>query len=163
MTAEKLFLQTHITALISLNPNFLLEGNQLILLYVEFPHIFFIGHLIALLKTTGSGGFINLYDFHDHQLLDSVDLFRGSRIHGIHPAPNNNRTAAVFGGKRLALIEIEQDNTHLQCSKHRYNRKFVKMELMKAYLHNKVISNFPQVDSEEIMGRKRLDPRCEDC
>lgn len=61
-------------------------------------------------KTAGCGGFINLYDFDSNELLESLDIFRGSRIHGIQYSPQN-RTAIVFGGKLLALVAFNDSGT----------------------------------------------------
>nr|CAH0107907.1 unnamed protein product [Daphnia galeata] len=83
--AKKLYLQTHVTALCTVEPHFLLEG---------------------------CGGFINLYDFDSNELLESLDIFRGSRIHGIQYSPQN-RTAIVFGGKLLALVAFNDSGTAL--------------------------------------------------
>lgn len=54
----------------------------------------------------GYGGFLNIYSLNSTHLLDSIDLFRGSRIHGIRSAPHEDQVI-VFGGKHIAILRVE--------------------------------------------------------
>lgn len=105
---EKLILQTHITALQTVDLHFLLEG------FSSFQNTAVIlddNNFFCIL--TGSGGFLKLYNLQEFQLLDTVDLFHGSRIHGIRSLPNH-KDVVVFGGKQMALIELlnTSDSNH---------------------------------------------------
>jgi hypothetical protein len=53
-----------------------------------------------------------LYDFNSNKLLESLDIFRGARIHGIQYSLQN-RTLIVFGGKLLALVSFNDSETTL--------------------------------------------------
>lgn len=55
--------------------------------------------------TIGCGGFLNVYSLFSTRLLDSVDLFRGSRIHAIRSTSSGGEII-VFGGKHVALVNL---------------------------------------------------------
>ena len=54
----------------------------------------------------GSGGFLNLYDVKSNQLLESVNLFRGARIHGIRIS-QSEKLIFVYGGKKVSVLDIQ--------------------------------------------------------
>lgn len=80
---KKLHLQTHVTALCIVKPHFLLEG---------------------------CGGFLNLYNLDSNELLESLDIFRGARIHGIQYS-SHNETVVAFGGKLLAVVTLNRSQS----------------------------------------------------
>lgn len=49
---------------------------------------------------------MNVYSLFSTRLLDSIDLFRGSRIHGIRSTSSEGGTI-VFGGKHVALVNLD--------------------------------------------------------
>ena len=105
---EKLYLQTHVTALCSIEPNLLIEGNDFCRRRVWFLKNVNINNF----ELTGCGGWINLYDFKSNELLESLDIFRGSRIHGLqYCAPI--KKVVVFGGKLLAVVAVDDTATAL--------------------------------------------------
>ena len=56
-------------------------------------------------ELTGCGGWINLYDFKPNGLLESLDIFRGSRNYGLqYCAPI--RMVVVFGEKLLDTVAV---------------------------------------------------------
>ncbi|XP_046645596.1 WD repeat-containing protein 6-like [Daphnia pulicaria] len=133
MVLKKLYLQTHVTALCTVEPHFLLEG---------------------------CGGFINLYDFDSNELLESLDIFRGARIHGIRYS-HQNKTVIVFGGKLFALVSFNDSETALPRLKllQKSNEadwirdaKFVNNGdyLVKLTSHNKVIIEKTSSEAETV-------------
>ena len=62
----------------------------------------------------GSGGFLNVYDIKCNKLLETIDLFNGSRIHAIRTSENG--VILVYGGKKAAILSLQLDNTN-----NRYN------------------------------------------
>lgn len=59
---------------------------------------------------TGCAGWINLFDLKINKHLESLDIFRGSRIHGIRYCASVKRVV-VFGGKLLAIAAVDDTAT----------------------------------------------------
>ena len=97
---RKSFLHTHVTALRIIEPKLLLEGKFLVMLRVN---------QIASnnsLPPLGSGGFLNVYSLESTLLLDSIDLFRGARIHGIQSC-THKKSIIVYGGRQIAVVNAD--------------------------------------------------------
>ncbi|KAI9558766.1 hypothetical protein GHT06_015555 [Daphnia sinensis] len=148
---KKLHLQTHVTALCIVKPHFLLEG---------------------------CGGFLNLYNLESNELLESLDVFRGARIHGIQYSPHNE-TVVVFGGKLIAVVALDGSQSAvsrlkiLQKSSETdwiRDAKFVNDGdyLVKLTSHNKVLIQKTASKDEiiEVQGDEQsvtVDRSCWDC
>jgi len=63
---------------------------------------------------SGCGGFLNLYNVKSNQLIESLDLFKGARIHGIRTLANNADAIIVFGGKSIKILNFNPENEKLR-------------------------------------------------
>lgn len=87
-----------------------LVGRYLNLTYSECSYSNVINNMIT--NNIGCGGILNLYDLNTNEFLESLDVFRGSRIHGIRYS-TSHRKLVVFGGKLVAIVIFEeQENPH---------------------------------------------------